>query len=395
VQRFRREALLQAMVKHPGAVSIIDLDETVDGILFIVMEYCPGVSLADVLDREGALPIDRALSIARQLLDILAVAHDSHIVHRDLKPENIMLEVSEDGEERVRVLDFGVATILEEMHGFRPERPDASNVWGTPWYIAPEQALGREASSRADIYSAGVVLYELLTGHLPLEDEDLDSFYARLINVRPPRLRAIRAKVPLEVDRVVMQALSKLPADRPATALAFKQALQERSRVRQLPRRLALALVALTLTILGFAGGRMSTIDMSRYSEQARETTARREQECLRHLEHSSQATSPYLAGRARDLLTQGYRQRRAGLHEDALRSFDAAERIAAMDPDPRRQVVQTLPAPPADDPASQLARVYLEAGDSLLEIACPTRREVALAQGYYLNALEVLKRPR
>src|SRR5262245_31356049 len=173
-RRFEREAEAAAKLDHPNIVQVTDFGRTADGMLFLVMELLHGQSLTSVIHADGTgqpLTIERALHIERQILRALDHAHAVGIVHRDLKPDNVMI-VSRDGErDVVKLLDFGIAKITAPDDG--PAQGEALTqagvVFRTPEYLSPEQALGEEADRRADLYSAGVVLYEMLTGRRPFE----------------------------------------------------------------------------------------------------------------------------------------------------------------------------------------------------------------------------------
>jgi serine/threonine protein kinase len=169
--RFRGEAVLARKLLHPNVVRVEDLDSTEDGRPFIVMEYVVGRSLRDVLRKEPGLASARAVDIVAQACSALAAAHALGILHRDMKPENLMLVPQPDGGELVKVLDFGLAKVLEGFQGAGQQvSTQTGMVVGTPEYISPEQAVpaqGLELDGRSDLYSLGVVLYEVLTGHLP------------------------------------------------------------------------------------------------------------------------------------------------------------------------------------------------------------------------------------
>src|SRR4051794_39249636 len=167
-RRFEREAEAAARLDHPNIVAVTDFGRTVDGMLFLVMELLQGQSLTATIRPDGAgrpMPVERALHIERQILRALEHAHASGIVHRDLKPDNIMLVVRDGERDVVKLLDFGIAKITAPQDGAPGEAlTQAGVVFGTPEYLSPEQAMGEDADQRADLYSAGIVLYEMLTG---------------------------------------------------------------------------------------------------------------------------------------------------------------------------------------------------------------------------------------
>src|SRR5690606_15585641 len=165
VQRFEREAHAAAHIDHPHVASCTDFGTLPDGTVFLVLEYVEGRPLSALIE-EGPLRLDRALEIALQIALALDAAHTSGIVHRDMKPDNVLLVEREGGKDFVKVLDFGIAKVQTAVAGDRPIT-QVGLVYGTPEYMAPEQALGQEVDARADIYALGVILYELLSGERP------------------------------------------------------------------------------------------------------------------------------------------------------------------------------------------------------------------------------------
>ncbi len=226
-RRFEREAKASSVLNHPNVVAVVDfgtLDD--DATLYLVMEYVPGRSLADVLDA-GRIPTLRALAVCRQVLEALSHAHAQGVVHRDLKPDNIMLlDAGRSEEERdiVKLLDFGIAK-LEDADG--EKLTQAGVAFGTPDYMAPEQALGEEVDARADLYSLGVILYELLAGRRPFESSDKLAVLRMHVAVPAPPLGADIFARPFapELNAAVGKALEKRREDRFATAAAMIEAL--------------------------------------------------------------------------------------------------------------------------------------------------------------------------
>lgn len=220
IERFRREAQAAAHIDHPHVCSATDFGQMDDGAFFLVMEYLEGQTLEELLDAKGALPVERAIHIARQICSALSRAHQLDVVHRDLKPENIML-VERDGEsDFVKILDFGVARVrLSEEHD-QKQLTQAGTVWGTPRYMSPEQASGGEVDRRADLYSLGVILYEMLAGSPPFEDDNPARVMAMHITEKPepPGEKASATDIPGGLDRLVMQLLEKDREERPASA---------------------------------------------------------------------------------------------------------------------------------------------------------------------------------
>ncbi|HTS11861.1 MAG TPA: serine/threonine-protein kinase [Candidatus Limnocylindrales bacterium] len=212
-ERFHQEVRLAREIAHPNVCRVFDIGET-DGRLFLTMEYVDGEDLASLLRRIGQLPQSKGLDIARQLCAGLAAAHDHGVLHRDLKPGNIML----DGRGRVRVTDFGLAALGENLVG---EELRA----GTPAYMAPEQLAGTGVSARSDIYSLGLVLYEIFTGKKAFEAASLPDLIRLREHSSPTSISSIVRDIDPLVERVILRCLEKDPAKRPATALQVAAAL--------------------------------------------------------------------------------------------------------------------------------------------------------------------------
>jgi serine/threonine protein kinase len=202
-QRFIAEARAASALDHPSIATIHAIEETSDGELYIVMAYYEGETVAALLARRGAIPVGQAIEVALQAAEGLARAHASGIVHRDVKPANLMLTP----EGRVKVLDFGLAKV-EDMR-----LTDAGTTLGTPAYMSPEQARGSQLDQRTDVWSLGVVLYEMLTGRLPFTGEHRDQVLDAVRNADPaPPSRW--TSVPPDLEAVVLRALSRSPGAR-------------------------------------------------------------------------------------------------------------------------------------------------------------------------------------
>jgi serine/threonine-protein kinase len=216
-ERFLREITLTAQLDHPHILPLLDSGEA-DGFLYYVMPYVEGESLRDRLTREKQLPLDDALQIAREVVDALGHAHSRGIVHRDIKPENVLLTGR-----HARVADFGIAWALTAAGG---EKLTATGLAiGTPAYMSPEQALGEKMDGRSDIYALGCVLYEMLAGEPPYTGPTAQAILARRLSMPVPSLRTIRDNLPEPVERAILTALARTPADRFATAAQFSEAL--------------------------------------------------------------------------------------------------------------------------------------------------------------------------
>jgi beta-lactam-binding protein with PASTA domain len=224
VDRFRREAQAAARLSHPGIVSVYDSGADGD-TPFIVMQYIEGRTLAEFLGSGKTVPPTQAAEIAQGIAEALAAAHAHGVIHRDIKPANVM--VTRDG--KVLVMDFGIARMISG-----PETaPQTSAVMGTASYLSPEQAQGRPVDARTDIYSLGVVLYEMLTGHPPFTGESPMAIAYKQVNDTPPAPSSINPDVPPELDAVVMRALSKNPANRYQTGQEFADDLERARTGRQ------------------------------------------------------------------------------------------------------------------------------------------------------------------
>ena len=213
----KQEIRLARKITHRNVVRTHDLGEA-DGLRFLTMEYVPGTTLRDILDRKGALALSPGLQIAKQLCRGLAAVHEAGIIHRDIKPPNIM--VLPNG--LVKLMDFGIARTAE---GTDPASQDDRTV-GTPYYMSPEQAVGRELDARSDIYSVGVVLYELFSGRRPIEGCDPGELMRRHVSFEPKPVTMLRPDLPDLLARVLMACLAKNPAQRPPTANDLYGALQ-------------------------------------------------------------------------------------------------------------------------------------------------------------------------
>ena len=224
VARFYQEARASSRLNHPNSVSIIDFGRTDDGILYLAMEFLSGKDLALVMHEEGPLEVDRICKILVNTLDALGEAHDLGIVHRDLKPENIILRPLRSGDDLVKVVDFGLATIV----GKESSITKPGLVCGTPDYMSPEQGRGDGVDGRGDLYALGVVLFELLAGHLPYIDDTPTRVVLRHINdpIPDPRTANPPREVPDRLAEVTMKALAKDPDDRFQVARDMQHALR-------------------------------------------------------------------------------------------------------------------------------------------------------------------------
>lgn len=222
-ERFRREARAAARLKHPNAVSIYDFGVSSEGLQYLVMDLVEGKSLREVTKEQGALNLSLVAEIVSQICSALDEAHRQHIVHRDIKPDNIILNSTPEGP-RVKVLDFGIAKLRDDSATILTQ---TGNVMGTPHYMSPEQCLGEELDRRADIYSLGIVVYEMLCGRVPFDSPVSTAVVVQHVNQTPPPLRTFNSAISSAVEAVVLRALEKARDMRPATAGTFARELTE------------------------------------------------------------------------------------------------------------------------------------------------------------------------
>ncbi|HKS96964.1 MAG TPA: protein kinase, partial [Terriglobia bacterium] len=231
VKRFKQEAIIARKLDHPNAVRVDDLDESEDGLPFMVMEYIEGESLKSLIEQHGPLPAARTVSIVKQVAAALDAAHRLGMVHRDIKPANIVLIQTARGEQ-AKVLDFGIAKIKEARAASDSGMTltGTGMVMGTPQYMSPEQALGKrgdQLDGRSDLYSLGVVMYQMLTGALPFKADTTMQLLLAHINTPPRPLLEARPdlNIPPALARVVMKCLEKDPNKRSSTGAALIEEL--------------------------------------------------------------------------------------------------------------------------------------------------------------------------
>ena len=215
--RFLQEAQAAAGLSHPNIVTVYDVGQDSDQ-RYIVMEYVEGVNLKDVVLESAPLGIERSVNITRQICQAVGVAHRAGLVHRDVKPQNVLLTSGD----HVKVTDFGIAIALSAPKGLT----EAGTVWGTPHYISPEQAMGEDVGPASDVYSIGVVLFEMLTGRLPFDGDSSVAIAMKHVQELPPPVSRWNPTVPGGLETIIDKALSKVPEDRYRTAGEFAQVLR-------------------------------------------------------------------------------------------------------------------------------------------------------------------------
>jgi serine/threonine protein kinase len=221
VERFRREAQAAARLKHPNAVSIYDFGVSSDGLQYLAMELIEGKNLRQMISEQGSLTPEMTAEIITQVCAALGEAHQQGIVHRDIKPDNIIVHSSSQGL-RVKVLDFGIAKLRDQVASHLTQ---TGSVVGTPHYMSPEQCIGEELDGRADIYSLGIVLYEMLCGVVPFNAPISTAVVIQHVNQPPPSVCERNSTITPAVEAVVFHALAKRREDRPQTAYTLAQEL--------------------------------------------------------------------------------------------------------------------------------------------------------------------------
>jgi eukaryotic-like serine/threonine-protein kinase len=259
ISRFYREARAAAEIGHPGIVDVLDMGVSPEGEPYLVMEYLEGESLGSMLRRDGAVDLATACGIMEQVLLALEAAHEKGIVHRDLKPENIFLNVREDTPPTIKLIDFGISKITRQSRD--PRLTQTGSLLGTPSYMSPEQARGdNEIDSRSDLYSMGVVLYQMLTGALPFEGTNYNRLLIKVLTEPPLAPGQANPAFPKEAEPLVMKALAKPREERFQTALEMLEALKHISAFGSRTERLS-------MVALGIKRSTMATASLSRFAE--------------------------------------------------------------------------------------------------------------------------------
>ncbi|MBI4852893.1 MAG: serine/threonine protein kinase [Acidobacteria bacterium] len=225
VERCRREAYASMQIRHPNAIAVMDFGVTPDGLVYVVMEFLVGKTLRQKIKENRYPSLLEVSEIMTQICAAVAVAHKHKIIHRDLKPENIFVN-REGDQEVIKVLDFGIAKfkdVASEEHALQLTRQGV--VIGTPYYMSPEQCYGKEIDARSDVYSLGIMLYELLAGRLPFLGQSHTAIAVKQARETPRPIYEIRPNIPPVLNAVVMHALEKSPSNRPSSVEIFAQEL--------------------------------------------------------------------------------------------------------------------------------------------------------------------------
>lgn len=229
VRRFQREAKAASILTHPNTVRVFDFGATPQGLLFLAMEILNGEPVTNYLQRHGVLPVSDAINYTIQMLHSLAEAHEKGIIHRDIKPDNIFLAKVYSGKKPiVKLLDFGIAKAIEGDRAIDQFETQDGTVFGTPRYMSPEQAQGKQLDLRSDLYTVGITLFEFLTGHTPFVDRDAVVVMAKHIREPAPLVRKVSPDrpIPPSLEKAVKKSLQKNPILRFQNAEEFADALK-------------------------------------------------------------------------------------------------------------------------------------------------------------------------
>jgi eukaryotic-like serine/threonine-protein kinase len=223
VSRFLREARAAGSLENPHIAAVVDFATTTDGVPFLVMEYLEGISVGQLLANEGALPVPRAVGLLLQLCRGLEAAHRAGIVHRDLKPDNLFVVENHDGTELLKILDFGIAKLVDEPTA---QLTHSGAVLGTAFYMAPEQARGeKQIDFRVDIYALGVIAFELLSAQKPHPGDGYNAILAHILTQPAESLAGLRPGLPAGLVALVEEAMAFAPARRPSSVAIWAESL--------------------------------------------------------------------------------------------------------------------------------------------------------------------------
>ena len=226
---FEREARSAARIRHPNIIQIIDFGREDDDTLFLAMEFVPGTPLSSVIETQHPLSTKRVIELFSQTLSGLEEAHAHAIIHRDLKPDNLMIETRRDGTDQVKILDFGIAHLRDQVRGGQLTQQGA--VIGTPHYMSPEQARGQRVDARSDLFSLGTILYQVLCGELPFPGKHMPEILMKVLTHQPPPPSTVRPDLEIDpqLEAICLRALHKDESLRYQSAASFRRAIQDAS----------------------------------------------------------------------------------------------------------------------------------------------------------------------
>lgn len=245
VRRFGREAKTVSALRHRNILAIHDIGSTDLAQPFFVMEYLEGISLQQLIERRGPVPIARAVPIFCQVCDGMAYAHDKGLIHRDLKPGNIMLIKEEPNDELVKLVDFGIVKVSKASQKLSQKLTQKGEIWGSPIYMSPEQCMGKELDGRSDIYSLGLVMYEALLGVPALDAKAaIGITVSRQLSQMPPAFKeaAPTLRIPESLENIVFKAIQKKPDDRYSSMDDLRGALEEFGRLHGIKLRTSMGM---------------------------------------------------------------------------------------------------------------------------------------------------------
>ncbi len=249
VTRFQQEAISASRIKHPNVLDVFDFGQLDNGCFFLAMEFLEGNDLADEIQRRRVLDAATGIRVSMQICRALAAAHANGVVHRDMKPENVFLQRTADGEEIVKIVDFGIAQLRAKDDAVKETKRRLTRtgmIFGTPEYMSPEQAGGKHADLRADIYAVGIIMYEMFTGAVPFTGETFLGVLTKHLNEPAPQMSTVFPELAIsaQLQAVIMRALVKDPNVRYQTMLEFAQAITATPDAAALGYRPVLASVA-------------------------------------------------------------------------------------------------------------------------------------------------------
>ena len=261
LERFKREAIAASNMGQVNIVDVTDFGYTEEGNAYFVMEYIDGSSLAEIIRTEKKLPLEYVASVASQIAVALYSAHGKGIIHRDLKPENILITEKDGISPFVKIVDFGISKIVHDEINRKDKLKTltkSGSIFGTPEYMSPEQAGGNNVEPSSDIYSLGIILYEMLTGRLPFSDDNYMKILHKHQYEFPDIPSSVNPEITADVDSLIMKCLEKKPFNRYDTMLSLLTDLKKIYIDHKLEKKLSLAFIFNSGTVSGQSGGKSS-----------------------------------------------------------------------------------------------------------------------------------------